>query len=116
MELLQSKYLIRTVLILISFQFFAAAFVTEASQEGSIHFSSTVHKQTSHSLTFASLFEKTETEAEEERLKFEAVELEDISTSFHYRSETFLSLHFIGPPVFAGHDQPLFHLYCVFLI
>lgn len=116
MGLRQSKHLIRTVLILISFQFLASAFVIEAPQEGSIHFSSTIHKHAAHSLTFASLFEKNETEGEEERFKFEAVELEDISTSFPFRSETFQSLHFIGPVIFTGSDQPLFRLHCVFLI
>jgi hypothetical protein len=73
-------------------------------------------KKTGKLLSTSSLFEKTETEGEGERLKFDAVEIEDISASCHFRSQTFQSPCTNGPIVLYGHQPPLFRLHCVFLI
>ena len=115
MGLRQSKYLIRTVLILISFQFFASAFVTEATQEGSIHFSSTIHKQSAHSLTFASLFEKNEKEGEE-RDKSLTVDVQDLTSSYFDRINAFRATFHFNTVSQHIQEPPLFRLHCRFII
>jgi hypothetical protein len=71
-------------------------------------------KKTHKPVSTCSFFEKTETESE--RFKFHAVEIEDISTSCYFRSETLYSRYFNASVILYGHWQHLFTLHCVFLV
>lgn len=119
MRLRTSKYLIRTALILICFQFIGPAFVTQPSgSEILIANTTTFHKQVAHSTLASILFEKTEKEAEEEDAGFAAFtgELFDFTVSYTNR----ISASQITQPFhsISGHleEPPLFTLHCIFLI
>jgi hypothetical protein len=117
MPLRKAIFLIRLLLIVICIQFTAPAVMAMPLSTGA-HTQGTFvpFKKASKPLSTSSLFEKTETEGEGERLKFEAVEIEDISISCYFRSQTFQSPCTDGPIILYGHQQPLFRLHCVFLI
>jgi hypothetical protein len=117
MTLRKAIFLIRLLLIVICIQFTAPAVMAVPLASGGHTQGNFVPvKKAGKPLTASSLFEKTETEGEGERLKFDAVEIEDFSISCHFRSQTFKSLCAIGPIILYGHPQPLFRLHCVFLI
>lgn len=117
MILRKAIFLIRLLLIVICIQFTAPAVMAMPLTAGGHEQGTFVPiKKTGKPLSTSSLFEKTETEGEGERLKFDAVEIEDISASCHFRSQTFQSPCTNGPIVLYGHQPPLFRLHCVFLI
>lgn len=119
MRLRTSKYLIRTALILLCFQFIGPAFVSQSSgSETLIANTTSFHKSSVHSTLASVLFEKTEKEAEEEEGGFAAftAELFDFTLSYTNRisaSQITQPLHTI-----SGHleEPPLFTLHCIFLI
>lgn len=116
MRLRTSKYLIRTVLILISFQFIAPAFVSSAAEQESFHFETTLQKHINHSVSLSSVFEKTETENEEERDKTCNVQLLDITVLHSTRvsaSQKIIHQHNVSLHLEA---LTLFDLHCVYLI
>lgn len=119
MRLRTSKYLIRTALLLICFQFIAPAFVAESgTSETAHHQGATLHKQLVHSNLSSALFEKEEKEAEEEDSEdgLFSVALFDFAVSYSSR----ISASQITAPfhVVSGHLQEpaLFTLHCIFLI
>lgn len=119
MRLRTSKYLIRTALLLICFQFVAPAFVMESgASETPHHHGATLHKQLVHSNLASALFEKEEKEAEEEDSEngLFRVALFDFAVSYSSR----ISASQVTEPFHAisGHLQEpaLFTLHCIFLI
>lgn len=115
MRLRKATYLIRALLIAVCFQFTAPVIVAGPLEQNTTHHSIASQKHTSNPLTLSSLFEKTEKEGEEERTKFEAVALEDITLAHLVRLVSFQSIHF---NTVSSHlyQQPLFALHCVYLI
>jgi len=116
MSIRKSIMLVRLLLLAICFQFAAPAVVTAEVLKDPAHISFASQKQTSKPLSISSLFEKTESEGEEERTKFEAVELHDISLTFQLRSAFDQSLFESSIISAHSYQQPLFRLFCVFLI
>jgi hypothetical protein len=115
MELRKATYLIRALLIVVCFQFTAPVIVANPLEKNSSEYSISSQKQASKPLTLSSLFEKTEKEGEEERTKFEAVALEDITLTNLVRLVSFQSIQFNNVSSHL-HQQPLFTLHCVYLI
>lgn len=117
MPLRKAIFLIRLLLLVICIQFTAPAVMAMPLSTGA-HTQGTFVpiKKASKPLSTSSLFEKTETEGEGERLKFDAVEIEDISVSCYFRSQTYQSNGTASPTICYGYQQPLFRLHCVFLI
>jgi hypothetical protein len=119
MRLRTSKYLIRTTLLLICFQFLAPAFVSESGASETLHHhGASLHKQLVHSNLASALFEKEEKEAEEEDAgtNIFSVALLDFAVSYSSRisaSQVTVPFHAI-----SGHLQEptLFTLHCTFLI
>ena len=114
MSLRKSKYLIRTILILICFQFTAASFVSAEIGVSTSHIGLTAQK-VSKPLSLSSLFEKTEKEGEEREKDF-FVELPDFSL---FNLSQFTSVRTVlRTDIISFHIQepPLFELHCVFLI
>lgn len=117
MTLRKAIFLIRLLLIVICIQFTAPAVMAMPLSTGGHEQGTFIPiKKAGKPFSASSLFEKTETEGEGERLKFDAVEIEDISISSYFRSQTFQSPCTKGPVVLNGHQQSLFRLHCVFLI
>lgn len=119
MRLRTSKYLIRTALILICFQFIGTAFVSQPDESETLITNTTAfHKLSVHSTLASILFEKEEKEAEEEDsgFTFFTTELFDFTLSYTNR----ISASQITQPVhsISGHleEPPLFTLHCIFLI
>jgi hypothetical protein len=114
MGLRRSKYLIRTILILLCFQFTAASFVSVEPGSSVAHHSFTSQKL-SKSITLASLFEKTEREGEERDEDF-FVDLPDFR--FYNFSQIASVPTVLRTDIVSFHIQkpPLFRLYQVFLI
>lgn len=119
MRLRTSKYLIRTALILICFQFIGTAFVSQPGESETLMTNSTsFHKLSVHSSLASILFEKEEKEAEEkdENLNAFTAELFDFTLSYTNR----ISASQITEPfhTISGHleEPPLFTLHCIFLI
>lgn len=117
MRLRSFTYLIRTVLILISFQFLAPAFLTDSPVIPTANYVNFLHKHSGQTASFASLLEKTEKESEEEeRDKFLAAEILDLFTSYAQRitaSQTILSYQAASEHL---QELPLFDLYCIYRI
>lgn len=116
MSLRTSKYLIRTVLILFTFQFFAPAFLEAPAEHTTHHFQHAFHKHESQPFSFASLFEKTEKENEEERDKSLAVEIFDIAIANLGRisaSQEIPNLQTVSQHI---QEPLLINLYCVYQI
>jgi hypothetical protein len=114
MGLRRSKYLIRTILILLCFQFTAASFVSVEVGTSVSHYAFTSQKL-SKSLTLSSLFEKTEKE-DEGREKDFFIELPDFNSfTFSQGSavQTILRTDIVS---FHIQEPPLFRLHCTFLI
>lgn len=119
MRLRTSKYLIRTALLLICFQFVAPAFVMESDASETVHhYGATLHKQAVHSSLSSILFEKEEKEAEEKDSgkNVFSVALFDFAVSYSSRisaSQVTVPFHSI-----SGHlrEPALFTLHCIFLI
>jgi len=114
MSLRKSKYLIRTILILICFQFTAASFVSAEIGASTSHIGFTAQK-VSKPLTLSSLFEKTEKEGEEREKDF-FVDLPDFRF-FNFSQITSVQTA-LRTDIVSYHIQkpPLFELHCVFLI
>lgn len=116
MRLRTSKYLIRTALLLICFQFVAPAFITESGASETVHHHGvTLHKQIVHSSLSSVLFEKEAEEEDSEKYVF-SVALFDFAVSYSSRisaSQVTVPFHSI-----SGHLQEpsLFTLHCIFLI
>lgn len=119
MRLRTSTHLIRTVLILISFQFLVPAFVwqTETEQATISTFENVLHKHASQSASVATLFEIAERETEEEErdklLGVDAVDnalayTERISASQRVRQCQIVSQHL--------RELPLFIIHCTYRI
>jgi hypothetical protein len=115
MGLRKATYLIRTLLVLISFQFTAPVVFAGQVEKDLTHFSISTQKQSTKSFGLSTLFEKTEKEGEEERTKFSTVELRDIDLTFRVRSVAHQSFQL---STVSEHIQqsPLFRLHCVYLI
>jgi hypothetical protein len=114
MSLRKSKFLIRSILILICFQFTAATFVSGEIATSSSHASFAAHKATKP-ISLSSLFEKSETEGEEKNKDFDD-EVQDIR-SFDFNRIISVQTH-LGTDVISLHiRKPSLHgLHCVFLI
>jgi len=114
MGLRKSKYFIRTILLLLCFQFIAASFVSADVETSVSHYSFTSQKL-SKTLTLSSLFEKTETE-DEGREKDFFIELSDFR--FFNFSQIASVQTALRTDIVSFHVQqpPLFRLHCVFLI
>ena len=115
MNLRKATYLIRALLIAVCFQFMAPVVVASPVERILSDHSLTSHKQASKPLSLSSLFEKTENEGEEERTKFESVALEDLTLTHLVRLVSFQSIYSDN---ISTHllQQPLFRLFCVYLI
>lgn len=113
MGLRRSKYLIRTILILLCFQFTAASFVSVDYGSNVSHYAFTSQKL-SKSLSLSSLFEKTEREGEEREKDF-FVDLPDFK---FFNFSQIASAQTVLTDIVSYHIQkpPLFRLHCVFLI
>ena len=119
MRLRTSKYLIRTALLLICFQFVAPAFVTESgASETTYHHSATLHKQLIHANLASALFEKEEKEAEEEDAGTNSISVALFDFLVSYSSRISASQVTVPFQVVSGHLQEpaLFTLHCIFLI
>ncbi len=117
MTLRKAIFLIRLLLVVICIQFTVpAVMASPLTNRGHLWGTFVPVKKAPKPLSASSLFEKTESEGEGERLKFEAIELEDISVSSSFRSETYHSIYCICPAISPAQHQPLFRLHCVFLI
>lgn len=117
MSLRTSKYLIRTVLILLSFQFVAPAFVTSANEQEPVHFNSPAfQKHAPHTSLDASLFEKEEKEAEEEQDLLVEAELLDFSSLYSDRISASQITYVVQ--IISEHIQEpaLLTLLCIFII
>lgn len=118
MRLRTSTHLIRTVLILISFQFLLPAFVWQAEMEhaSASSFAQVLHKHAAQSASVATVFEVTERETEEERDKLVGVDAvnnalaytERISASQFVMQDQRVSLHL--------QELPLFIIHCTYRI
>lgn len=114
MRLRKSKLLIRTILLLICFQFTVATFVSAEVANSSSQISFTTHKLTKP-VSLSSLFEKSETEGEEKNKTF-AIEFQDI-TPFDLSRNTFVQTHLRTDIISQHIRKPSLHgLHCVFLI
>jgi len=119
MRLRTSKYLIRTALLLICFQFVAPAFVTESgASETTYHHTASLHKQVVHSNLASALFEKEEKEAEEEDAGTSAISVALFDFLVSYSSRISASQISVLFHTVSGHLQEpaLFTLHCIFLI
>jgi hypothetical protein len=114
MGLRKSKHLIRTLLILICFQFTAAAVVSVEMDKSPAHNSFAAQKL-SKPISISSLFEKTESENEEN----------DKAVAVEYENFNFIFLDYLTPQqsvlrtdIVSFHIQEpsLFGLHCVFRI
>jgi hypothetical protein len=119
MRLRTSTHLIRTVLILISFQFLAPAFVWQP-EFGTSHASQHVHvlsKHASQSNAIAALFEITERETEEEE-RDKLVAIEVVDNAIAYTERISASQEVQKQPIVSQHlqESPLFILNCAYLI
>jgi hypothetical protein len=115
MKLRKATYLIRALLIVVCFQFTAPLVVASSIEKSHADHSLTSQKHASKPLTLSSLFEKTEKEGEEERTKFEAEALQDLTLHYRVRLTSFNKIHF-GNVSSHLYQQPLFTLHCVYLI
>jgi hypothetical protein len=117
MTLRKAIFLIRLLLIVICIQVTAPAVMAMCLATGEQTQGTFAPDEEDDNLLIVSpVFEKTETGGEVDRLKFDAVEIEDISISSYFRSQTFQSLCSTSPVILYGHQQPLFRLHCVLLI
>ena len=119
MRLRTSKYLIRTALLLICFQFIAPAFVTESNTSETAHqHGATLHKQLVHSNLASALFEKEEKEAEEEDAGTNIFRAALLDFAVSYSSRIYASQVTVPFHTISGHLQEpaLFTLHCIFLI
>jgi hypothetical protein len=117
MILRNALYPVRLLLLIICVQF--TVFAAIAKPLTTVEYEESAFmpvEKSGNPLSASSLFEQTETEGGGKRHKFHAIEIEDISISCYYRSETFLSRCFNDRIVLHRHQQLLFRLHHVFLI
>jgi hypothetical protein len=114
MSLRKSNYLIRTILILICFQFTATVVVSGEIEKGGSHTAYTSQKSSKTS-SFESLFEKTERETEEKDKIF-AVDLGEWDSN--HLVQALISHTCLRTDIVSDHIQkpPLYRLHCIYLI
>jgi hypothetical protein len=118
MRLRTSTHLIRTVLILISFQFMVPAFVWQAEPRHThtSAFEQVLHKHAAQSASVTSLFEVAERETEEERDKLVGVDAVDNALAYTERISA--SQLVLEDQTVSQHLQelPLFIIHCTYRI
>lgn len=115
MKFRRATYLIRALLLVVCFQFTAPLVVASPIEKNFSDSSLASQKHASKPITLSSLFEKTEKEGEEERTKFEAEAHNDIALNYLVQVVLFNKAQVSN---ISSHlyKQPLFALYCIYLI